>query len=244
MVGERHALTLVAAAPPGSDPTSIGERPESPLTDVRVDVRLSLTQRAGKRAVDIALALPLLFTAIPVMVVIAIAVACTSRGPVFFRQTRVGRGGTPITVTKFRTMYVRADERLAADPSLYRTYRSNDFKLPPGEDPRVTRLGRHLRNLSLDELPQLWDVVVGRMSLVGPRPVVPDELECYQEYAPAYLAVRPGLTGVWQVSGRCSIRYPERARLDHHYVATWSLRNDISILIKTVRVVALCNDAH
>jgi lipopolysaccharide/colanic/teichoic acid biosynthesis glycosyltransferase len=134
-------------------------------------------------------------------------------------------------------MRLDAEKLLHADPLLYKRYVKNDYKLPLGEDPRISAFGRFLRRTSLDELPQLWNVLKGEMSLVGPRPIVPDELERYQPYAKVFLAVRPGLTGRWQVDGRSQIRYPERAFMELDYVGENSVATDLSIIAKTVPAV-------
>lgn len=194
-------------------------------------------RRVAKRAFDLGGSTALLVVLAPVLALLALAVRLTSSGPVFFRQERIGRGGARFRVVKFRTMYPDAEARLHRDEELRALYVENGFTLPPAVDPRVTSIGRFLRRTSLDELPQLWNVVRGQMSLVGPRPVVPPELACYEQWQWAYEAVRPGITGLWQVSGRNAIAYPERARLDATYVADWSLRTDVAILVRTVLAV-------
>jgi exopolysaccharide production protein ExoY len=205
-----------------------------PVLVERPQLRYHGWRRHLKRTMDVAvvlLALPLL---LPLMLIVAALVKRSSPGPVLYRQVRLGQHGASFRVLKFRTMYMDSDERLCADPELYRQYVANDFKLHNEVDPRVTRLGRFLRTSSLDELPQLFNVLAGSMSLVGPRPIVPDELSCYAEAASSYLDVRPGLTGRWQVDGRNFVRYPERAHLDTEYLQTWRFRTDVAILMKTV----------
>ena len=167
------------------------------------------------------------------MVVIAAMIKVRSPGPVFFRQERLGRDGRTFRMFKFRTMYRDTPERLLAEPGLYESYLRNDFKLPLPDDPRVVPGSAFLRRWSLDELPQLFDVLAGRMSLVGPRPIVPAEIERYGPHAWAYCEVKPGITGPWQSAGRNDIRYPERAQLDVGYVQSWSLRADARILLRT-----------
>jgi lipopolysaccharide/colanic/teichoic acid biosynthesis glycosyltransferase len=137
---------------------------------------------------------------------------------------------------KFRTMLTEVQELLAKDAKLRSTYHSNGYKLPP-LDPRVTKVGRWLRASSVDELPQLINVVLGQMSLVGPRPVTSDELVHYNGLSSAYLSMRPGVTGLWQVSGRNMIHYPRRAELDAEYVWNQSFKRDVGILIRTVPAV-------
>lgn len=187
-----------------------------------------------KRAFDLLAAGLGLIVLAPLLAAIAIAVAASSPGPVFFSQQRVGRSGRPFGIIKFRSMYTDAEERLAADTELSARYLANDYKLDLAEDPRVTPLGRFLRRSSLDELPQLWNVVRGDMSLVGPRPVLRHELPNYGTLATAYLAVHPGITGLWQVEGRNDIVYPERAVLDARYVEEWSLGRDLALLVRTI----------
>jgi lipopolysaccharide/colanic/teichoic acid biosynthesis glycosyltransferase len=201
-------------------------------------------QRHMKRTIDIAVVVLLLPIALPLMLLIAVAVKCVSRGPVLFRHQRIGRNGQMFGMLKFRTMYVDAAQRLEADPELYASYVANDYKLAATDDPRIVPLGRFLRRTSLDELPQLFNVLWGQMSLVGPRPIVAGELECYGSLANAYLGARPGITGRWQCEGRNHIRYPERAMLDADYVETWSLWRDVVILLKTIPCVLRRHGSH
>ncbi|MBF4768747.1 sugar transferase [Nocardioides agariphilus] len=194
----------------------------------------------AKRALDLTLALTALVLAAPVLLVVATAVRLTSPGPALFRQTRVGRDGVPFTMVKFRTM------RDGNDDGAHRDYVS---RLLAGEavahdglyklagDPRVTPLGRVLRRLSLDELPQLLNVVAGSMSLVGPRPALPFEAELFPGWASVRYAVPPGLTGLWQVSGRNRLTMLEGLRLDVEYVDRRGLRTDLAILLRTVPAV-------
>ena len=141
-------------------------------------------------------------------------------------------------------MRADAEKVLRSDETLYRKYLANDFKLPEDEDPRITRLGRFLRRTSLDELPQLLNVLKGTMSLVGPRPVVAPELEMYRGRIPILLSVKPGVTGPWQIAGRSKIAFPYRAELDLDYVRNWSLLRDFWILLLTVPAVLLQRGAH
>ena len=179
---------------------------------------------AAKRILDIVGAALLLLIAAPALLVVALAVWLTSEGPVLFRQRRVGRGGVEFEVLKFRTMHRHAERQLRACPELYRSYLAGGYKLPPGRDPRVTRVGVLLRRFDLDELPQLWNVLRGDMSLVGPRPVPESELRTYGQLRRYYEAVRPGLTGLWQVSGRNRLPYGTRVALDVDYVQRLSTR--------------------
>jgi lipopolysaccharide/colanic/teichoic acid biosynthesis glycosyltransferase len=179
---------------------------------------------AAKRALDLAVGLPALALSAPVMAGIALWVRRDSPGPALYRQTRIGLAGRPFALLKFRTMVVGA-ERMGAGLSVSEG------------DPRITRAGRALRRLSLDELPQLWNVVRGDMSLVGPRPTVPSQVERYTPRQRRRLLARPGLTGLAQVSGRAAIPWSERIELDLRYVEAWRMRTDLSILARTALVV-------
>lgn len=197
---------------------------------------LRRSRRLLKRALDIILILVGGMVVIPLISVIALLVRCTSRGPVFYGQQRVGRGGTPFLIWKFRTMRCDADEvlaRMLAQDEALRQEWERDHKLR--RDPRVTAIGRILRRTSLDELPQFWNVLVGQMSLVGPRPVTAVEAEKYGDCWDLYLRVRPGLTGLWQVSRDSQTTYPERVAMDSFYVHNWSPWLDFVILARTVR---------
>ena len=202
-------------------------------------------ESALKRVFDFVGAALILGVAAPVMAIVALLVKRSSPGPVFFKQERVGKGGRRIRVYKFRTMHQDADKILRSDEKLYQSYVENNYKLPKGQDPRITSIGRILRQLSLDELPQLINVLRGDMSLVGPRPVVPAEIEQYGEYATLLLSVQPGLTGQWQVSGRSDIAdYARRVRLDMEYIRDQSITKDLQILFRTVPVVLSREGAH
>jgi lipopolysaccharide/colanic/teichoic acid biosynthesis glycosyltransferase len=174
---------------------------------------------------------------------VALAVRITSPGPILFRQQRLGRSGRKIPVLKFRTMVVDAEERLRSQ-GLWDHYVECGYKLPADEDCRITPVGRFLRKTSLDELPQLFNVLRGDMSLVGPRPIVPDELRCYGALAHCYLSVRPGITGLWQITGRSTIGFPERAQIDDEYYRRRSLAADLRILARTPAVVLRCTGAY
>jgi len=165
---------------------------------------------------------------------VAVAVRLDSAGPVLFRQLRVGRYGREFQIYKFRTMHVDAERRLA---ELRHLNEQDGVLFKIRDDPRVTRVGRHLRRLSLDELPQLFNVLGGTMSLVGPRPPLQREVAAYPADARRRLAVRPGMTGLWQVSGRSDLPWEEAVRLDLHYVENWSLTLDLVILLRTLTAV-------
>ncbi|HET9444436.1 MAG TPA: sugar transferase [Acidimicrobiales bacterium] len=187
----------------------------------------------GKRAFDLATATLLQLVFLPLMALLALAVKLTSPGPVLFRHERIGRGGQPFAMLKFRSMEAAAEQRLAATPALFEAYVGNDHKLATAVDPRVTGLGRFLRLSSLDELPQLFNVLAGHMSLVGPRPVTSHEFPMYGHHDRAYLELRPGLTGLWQVSGRNAIRFPQRAEIDADYWRRCGPFLDLRILATT-----------
>jgi lipopolysaccharide/colanic/teichoic acid biosynthesis glycosyltransferase len=184
-----------------------------------------------KRALDFGLAAGGLVLTAPFWAVIALLIRRDSPGPVLFRTTRVGRAGRPFTMYKFRTMHVDAEAQLAslADRNLGGPYM---IKIP--DDPRVTRLGRILRRTSLDELPQLLNVLRGEMSLVGPRPQAPNEVALYTPHQRRRLAVLPGITGLWQVTARHSPSFDEWVRLDLAYIDGWSLGLDLRILVRTI----------
>ncbi len=194
--------------------------------------------RRFKRVFDIAFALLLGLIAVPVGLLIASAIKLDSPGPVFFVHTRIGRGNRRFRLWKFRSMVTDADEVLQrhidAHPALALEWRLS-HKLR--SDPRVTRVGRLLRKTSLDELPQLWNVLRGDMSMVGPRPIVEAEIPKYGASFALYSQVLPGLTGLWQVSGRNDTTYRERVELDSRYIRNWTPTADLAVLLRTVRVV-------
>jgi exopolysaccharide biosynthesis polyprenyl glycosylphosphotransferase len=208
-------------------------------------VGMNWFQAAAKRLLDIIAPVLLLLVFGPVLAVVALAVKMSSPGPVLFTQERLGKGGRRFRIYKFRTMYQDAEKILHSDLAVYQKYIENNYKLPPGEDSRITPLGRFLRATSLDELPQLINVLRGDMSLVGPRPIVPPEIDKYGDYGVLFTSVKPGLTGNWQVSGRSEISdYSRRAALDIEYVRDQSLRTDIDILLKTIPAVLSRKGAH
>lgn len=199
---------------------------------------LSPVDRMLKIVFDFILALFLIVLFSPVLLVLYCIVFVSTKGHPLFTHQRIGRDGKLFFVYKFRTMYLDADERLELVLKSSQEALSeweNDFKLK--NDPRITKIGKFLRKTSLDELPQLINVLKGEMSLVGPRPIVEDEMKKYGEYFEYFTAVNPGITGLWQVSGRNDIDYTERVQLDVWYVRNWSIELDIEILIKTIVVV-------
>ena len=208
-------------------PTAARVAPSIPFTVARP------ASSRSKRALDlvlVALASPLL---VPLGLATAALVLITSRGPVLFGQERVGHRGERFTMYKFRTMHREAEQLLQDDPELWDEYVGNGFKLPAAIDRRFTPIGRFLRRSSLDELPQVLNVIGGTMSLVGPRPVVPAEVDNYGDHRALYLSVRPGITGAWQVNGRSTVDYPDRVDIDTAYIRNWSLWLDVKILVKT-----------
>jgi lipopolysaccharide/colanic/teichoic acid biosynthesis glycosyltransferase len=203
------------------------------------------TQRNGKRIMEmglIVLSAPFL---VLLFAVIMLLIKLNSHGPVFYRHRRIGLDGKVIGIWKFRTMVHDADralkERLKKNPALQQEWEEN-FKLK--DDPRITLIGRFLRRTSLDELPQIWNVLKGEMSLIGPRPIVEEEIPLYGEAIEIYKQVTPGLTGLWQISGRNDLPYQERIRLDVYYIQNWSIWLDVHILAKTVLVTLQARGAY
>lgn len=218
-------------------------------TNTLIAPRILDRNLAPKNRVSRILDLSLILFAAPYIIlaflVIMILITLDSRGPVFYRQTRIGRFGRKFHVYKFRTMVQNADQIL-------QTYLDNSPELKAEwlathklkNDPRVTRVGAVLRKLSLDELPQIWNIIIGDMSLIGPRPIVDAEVEKYGKCFNLYIQVRPGLTGLWQVSGRNDTTYERRVELDEYYVLNRSLILDLQILWKTVYVVLRKDGAY
>jgi len=215
-----------------------------PILKVR-PVRIFGWQGKLKRLMDVVVAAMALVVLVPVFVLIAVGIRLDSQGPVLFRHKRLGLAGRPFFVLKFRTMVPDAAQRLQRYLEENPTARAEfaaEYKLR--DDPRVTRLGKFLRRTSLDELPQLWNVLVGEMSLVGPRPIVPEELSKYGDYGRYLLRVPPGMTGLWQVNGRNDLSYDERIRLDMYYIHNWSLWLDLVILVRTIPAVLARRGAY
>jgi exopolysaccharide production protein ExoY len=229
----RPAMRQYANSPNVSTLSSCAELSPPPLGGV------------AKRGFDILGAVAALVALGPLFVLIALLIKLSDGGPVFYGHPRVGRGGRMFRCWKFRTMvtdgdavlgaYLRADPLAAAEWAATRKLRC---------DPRITRVGTVLRKLSIDELPQVFNIIVGDMSIVGPRPVVRDELDRYGRSAVFYLRSRPGLTGLWQVSGRNDVSYAARVQFDRHYVENWSLAEDIRIIAKTVPAVCMSRGSY
>jgi len=270
MAGDLGADAIVVASQPQDDAGYIkhlswqleGTAAELILSSRLVDVagpRISLRQVDGlplihvkipafeggqhllKRALDIFVSTVALILIAVVLPVIAVAIKVDSPGPVFFRQKRVGRDGHEFWMLKFRTMSMTAEQELE---SLRASNQAAGPLFKIKTDPRVTRTGRFLRRYSLDELPQFWNVIVGHMSVVGPRPPLPSEVTLYDGTVFRRLYIKPGITGVWQVGGRSDLSWDESVRLDLRYVENWSVMNDLMIMWQTVKVMFRPNGAY
>lgn len=202
---------------------------------------LSGWKRLAKRTFDLVGATLLIFLSSPFLLMTAVLIRLDSSGPVLFRQKRVGTSGRHFEMLKFRSMVIDAEEQLV---ELQRLSEGNGVMFKMKSDPRVTRVGKFIRRYSIDELPQLFNVLGGTMSLIGPRPPLPSEVETYETYMRRRLLVRPGLTGLWQVSGRSLLSWEDTIRLDLYYVENWSLAGDIAILLKTFRAVVSRHGAY
>jgi Undecaprenyl-phosphate galactose phosphotransferase WbaP len=211
----------------------------------RRDAFTGAITQSVKRAGDVAVAAIILLALLPLLLCVALLIRNSGPGGIFYGHARVGRNGRSFRCLKFRTMYADADQRLAAllasDPASAAEW-SRTRKLE--RDPRVSGIGGLLRKTSLDELPQLLNVLRGEMSLVGPRPITRDELCRYGTSARYYFSVTPGVTGLWQVSGRNNLSYAERVRLDASYARNWSLGSDLRILLRTPAAVLLRQGAR
>jgi exopolysaccharide biosynthesis polyprenyl glycosylphosphotransferase len=199
-------------------------------------VRLSGGQAIAKRAFDLVTGATAIVVTTPIWLLSALMIMATSRGPVFFRQERVGRGGRTFTMYKFRTMVQGAEAML---PTLQPLNEASGPLFKIRLDPRITRVGRFLRRYSIDELPQLINVMRGEMSLVGPRPPLPKEVAIYEEWHRDRLEVKPGITGLWQVGGRSELSFDDYVRLDLFYIENWSILYDVFLLAKTVPAVLI-----
>jgi exopolysaccharide production protein ExoY len=200
--------------------------------------------RLLKRSLDLFIAIGSLPIVLPVGLMVALLVKATSRGPVFYKHLRIGKGGHPFYLWKFRTMEHNSEQlflghlaRNAEARQEWKRFRKLRF------DPRVTKVGMFLRRTNLDELPQIINVICGEMSTVGPRPIVDEEMGLYGAGAVLYEAVLPGITGIWQVSGRGCLPFERRVALDVEYVSTWSFHRDLRVLFKTLSAVWTCRGA-
>lgn len=198
-----------------------------------------------KRVFDVLISLLALIFVIPLTIVIWIFYRFgDNKGPVFFKQLRIGKNHKKFYIYKYRSMVVDADKKLKANRELYQQYVKNNYKLTPNMDPRITKFGAFLRKTSLDELPQFFNILSGSMSLIGPRPVVEEELVMYGGDVNEFLSVIPGAMGYWQASGRSNVNYPERCDLELYYVRNASLKFDIVVLFKNVKSIITQNGAY
>lgn len=211
-----------------------------PLTTVR-NVRLTGFARLSKILVDYCLSIPIMILGCPLFLGLALAIKLDSPGPVFHKRKVMGTNGRTFQAFKFRTMYTNGDELLANYPALQAEL-ARHHKLK--NDPRITRIGHFLRKTSLDELPQLINVLRQQMSLIGPRMITPEELVEYEKWDVNLLTIQPGITGLWQVNGRSDVSYQERVRLDMYYVRNWSFWLDMNIILRTIPVILLGKGAY
>ncbi len=195
-----------------------------------------------KRLIDIVASILLLIILMPLFMIIMLLIYINSPGPVFYKQTRVGRWGKLFTMWKFRSMYLDADKRLKEIMAENEMTGGVIFKMK--NDPRIIPIGRFIRKASIDELPQLWNVLKGDMSLVGPRPALPSEVNQYSLQDRQRLEVIPGITCIWQVSGRSNIPFPQQVELDTEYIQSQSLLLDLKLLLKTIPAVLLSRGAY
>ncbi|WP_208379790.1 sugar transferase [Microbacterium endophyticum] len=223
----------------------IHTRPVAGLPLIHVETpRFSAGQRFLKRSVDLVASVLGVIILSPLLLLLTILVSATSIGPVFFLQTRVGYHGREFKMIKFRSMVVNAEELLAELREKQRDS-GNEVLFKMKDDPRITRVGRFMRKYSLDELPQLFNVIGGSMSLVGPRPPLPSEVALYAKHVHRRFLAKPGITGLWQVSGRSSLSWEESVRLDLSYVENWSMASDVMIIMKTAKAALAPGDtAH
>jgi len=229
---------------PVATKTSLPRNNSKTATVARLPQTQQNAQQANRRLkamLDFAIVLPTLLLIWPLFAILALAVKLDSPGPVIHRRRVLGRDGRIFDAFKFRTMYVNGDEILARHPKLKAELQQN-YKLKC--DPRITRVGSFLRKFSLDELPQLFNVLAQDMSVIGPRIIAPDEITKYGQWGQTLLTVMPGLTGLWQVSGRSNTSYDERVNLDMQYIDNWSIFMDIKILLKTIPAVMKGDGAY
>lgn len=237
-MAERDVQWIVAPAMTDVAGPRIHARPVAGLPLVHVAFpTMDGPRRVIKRGFDLTLSLLLVILLSPVFLIVALVVKLSSPGPVFYRQQRIGRGGVPFGMIKYRSMIQNADAQLADLLAAQGTDDTPLFKVV--DDPRITPVGRFIRKYSIDELPQLFNVVRGEMSLVGPRPQIEAEVALYDDVAHRRLLVKPGMSGLWQVSGRSALSWDDALRLDLYYVENWSLAQDIIILFRTFKAVVL-----
>ncbi|MGA8090674.1 MAG: sugar transferase [Terracidiphilus sp.] len=261
MQGKSTALNIYEADTPGVSAiaavgflheaiTATVSRRPTPYLSAAVRRAFSWRYAVLKRTMDILLASILIVLFFPVMLVVALAVALTSPGPIFFSQERLGRFGAPFRIIKFRSMYTRKHKDNVFEINGHRRSdedRRNEAAYPLNKDapdPRITPVGRIIRKLSLDELPQLFNVLLGDMSLVGPRPIVEAEVSLYGQHFAYYDLFRPGITGLWQVSGRSDVGFERRVLFDRDYASKWSCLLDFKILTQTIPAVVTMRGAY
>lgn len=238
-----HSISLILA-PALTDVAGprIHSHPVADLPLIHVSTpRLDGFSAVLKRAFDILGSAAGIFVISPVLLFTAIAIKLDDGGPVFFAQRRVGKDNVPFTMFKFRSMVVDAEAKLA---QLRASEAGNEVLFKMKDDPRITRVGAFIRKYSIDELPQLFNVFLGSMSMVGPRPPLESEVEQYGSDVMRRLTVMPGITGLWQVGGRSDLDWEESVRLDLYYVENWSIIQDLIILFRTVRVVLARDGAY
>ena len=211
-----------------------------PLIGIK-QVSINSMQQIVTRIADMIIAFLILIIGLPIWLCIALAIRLSSSGPIFYKQTRIGLNGRPFKVYKFRSMYKNADARLA-DLMPHNEVQGPLFKIK--DDPRITPVGKFLRHISFDEIPQLFNVIKGEMSLVGPRPPLPHEVALYEEWQKGRLAIKPGMTGLWQVRGRSNISFDEGVLMDLYYIENWSLRLYFQILLRTIPAVLFRRGAY
>ena len=261
MQGKSTALNIYETDAPGISaitavgmfheaiPVSVPRHP-SPHLSAAVQRAFSWRYAVVKRTVDILLSSLFIVLFFPVMLAVALAVALTSQGPIFFYQERLGRFGVPFRIIKFRSMYARKHKDNVFEINGHRRSeadRRNEAAYPLNKDapdPRITPVGRIIRKLSLDELPQLFNVLLGDMSLVGPRPIVGAEVSLYGQHFAYYDLFRPGITGLWQVSGRSDVGFERRVLFDRDYASKWSCLLDLKILTQTSPAVVTMRGAY
>lgn len=211
-----------------------------PLINIK-QVSLNIWQGFITRLIDITVSASVLILGLPLWIFLALAIALSSPGPIIYKQTRIGLNGRAFQIYKFRSMYKDADQRLAQLLSQNEA-RGPLFKMK--NDPRITPIGKFLRGTSLDEIPQFINILKGDMSLVGPRPALPREVAQYEEWQKGRLAIKPGLTGLWQVRGRSNLTFDEGVLMDLYYIENWSLRLYIQILLRTIPAVLFSRGAY
>lgn len=242
---ERSVSMIVVPAISEIASDRVTMRPVAGLPLVHVDPpRQRDALRWSKRFFDIAASGLGLIVISPLLLVVALIVKFHDGGPAFFVQNRAGRDGKLFPFYKFRSMVPNAEQIRATQLQQGEYDRGNDVMFKMKNDPRITKPGHFLRRYSIDELPQLWNVLKGDMSLIGPRPALPSEVDMYDEYARRRLSVRPGITGLWQVSGRSDLSWDETVRLDLYYVDNWSFTQDLSILVRTAKAVFASEGAY